>query len=166
MSQLIPQFDQVLLSATEQALGLVLCAEVSQRREPVVLDLSVPVVSATIHLASESDDLRVILMLRCARVCAVQMVTRMLHMSEDEVAVSHLLDDVMGEIVNVLGGGVKTAIEERISDCVLGLPKVQEMPGNELPPPPAHAMVLHFVAGENVHFSVMAQVAHFPLMLS
>jgi hypothetical protein len=166
VKQVVLQLDQTLLSAAEQALRVIMCTEVSRRLEPVVPDPAASVVYATIRLVSAREDVCVVLMLRCVRVCAVQMAARMLQMSEDEAAAAHILGDVMGEVVNILGGELKTAIAEQISDCVLGLPEVQEKLFSELPPLPEHAAVLHFAAGENLHFSVVAQFAHLSSMLS
>jgi hypothetical protein len=154
VKRLIPPLDQTLLLATEQAFNLILFTKISQRSEPAVLESTALAVHATIRLVSDSENLQVILMLRCAHACAVRIAVRMLQMSEDEADNTQMVSDVMGEVVNVLGGGLKTAIEEQIADCVLGLPEVQEKPAGELPPLPAHVSVLHFSNGEDLQFSI------------
>jgi hypothetical protein len=82
------------------------------------------------------------------------MAKRMLGLDEEMADASDMIGDVMGEIVNVLGGGLKTAIDEYLPDCVLGLPHVQEKITGALAPLPESASVLHFVVGGDVQFSL------------
>lgn len=145
----------MLLSAAEQALSLILFTEVSQQREPVSLDPSAAAVHATICLASDREEMRLVLMLRCTRVCAVRMTAQMLQISRAEADNAQVIGDVIGEVVNVLGGGLKTAVGEQITDFVLGLPYVQEQSTGELPPLPEHASVLHFSDGTDMQFSIV-----------
>ena len=161
MEQLPSGFDQTLRSATEQAFSVILFTEVAQRQEAVMLDPLAPAVHATIHLASAREDMCVVLTLRCARTCAALMAARMLQIASAEADNDQMIDDVMGEIANVLGGGLKTAVEEQITDLVLGLPEIQEQPTGELPPLPEHASVLHFSDGADMQFSLalMKEVA-------
>jgi CheY-specific phosphatase CheX len=154
MNQLIPWFDQMLLSATEQAFSLILFTEVSLRPEPIVLEAATPAVHATIRLVSDSEHVQIGLILRCARADAMQMAARMLQISRNEADNTHMIGDVMGEVINMIGGGLKTAIEEDSTDFVLGLPDVQEKPTGALSPLPEHASVLHFSDGEDLQFSI------------
>ena len=152
--QLTSEFDQLLPSTTEQTLSLILFTGVSQQQEPVALDPTTSAIHASICLESAREDLRVKLMLCCDRLCAARMAACMLQMSRDEADNIQLISDVMGEVVNVLGGGLKTAVEEKITDLVLGFPEVQEQPTGELPPLPEHASVLHFSGGADMQFSI------------
>jgi CheY-specific phosphatase CheX len=78
----------------------------------------------------------------------------MLQIAEDEADNAEMVVAALSEVVNVIGGRIKTALGEKILDVVLGLPAVQEKSAGELQAPPAQALLMHFAGGEDLRFSV------------
>ncbi len=154
IEQFIPPLQAALVSATEQAFGMMVFTEVARAPAPMSLDPSTPVVYASVTLISDGEKLRVTVAVKCARACAVKMAARMLKIPEDEADNAEMVVATLSEVVNVIGGRIKTALGEKILDFVLGPPAVQEKPAGELQAPLAQALLMHFAGGEDLRFSV------------
>jgi two-component system chemotaxis response regulator CheY len=67
IEQFIPLLQTALVSATEQAFGMMVFTEVARAPAPMSLDPATPVVDASVTLSSDSEKLRVTVAVKCAR---------------------------------------------------------------------------------------------------
>lgn len=128
-----------ITTAVRQALGMMTGFEPAPIAEPTGGD---PGLFGMIDLRAKSGEFDLVVDLRCQRPFAVALCNTMLGENSTEVDNESLISGV-GEILNVIGGRIKTSCMNRKIEVLLGLPQLLEAPTPE--PDSFYRWQQHFV---------------------
>ena len=144
-----------LISATEQAFGMMMSTEIAVLEPSAQIDLGQAATYGFIEMFSYSEGKCVTVTFSCARSSIIAMATRMLLMDEAEAAQNlEMAQSTLAETLNMVGGRIKHTLEEEGRGFLLGLPKIEESDRSAGAAGRQDACKANFAAGENIRFSL------------